>query len=140
VITRPKPIDVSELGLNNPKKFHPNELIVNKNSGTLGDIKTGYPTGGVDLDQVDNYISIFVNRFDDKFKELFKAIGIEPQNFKGIEYLMLPGKTGNTFAAAEKTYFNILKSPGAKEMLENGNFVVKYLDETDNIVKIFKPY
>jgi hypothetical protein len=139
VITRPKPIDVSELGLNNPKKFHPNELIVNKNSGTLGDIKTGYPSGGVDLDQVDNYISIYANRFDDKFEELFKAIGVEPQNFKGIEYLMLPGKTGDSYTAAMNTYWKIFNhSPVAEQMIADGNFIVKYLD-VDNVVKVFKP-
>jgi peptidoglycan hydrolase-like protein with peptidoglycan-binding domain len=139
-ITHPKPIDVSGLGLKNPQKFHPDELIVNKNKGILGDIKTGYPTGAVDLDQVDNYVSIFAGRNDPKFKDLFKAIGIDPQDFKGVEYLMLPGKTGDSYTSAMKAYWNIFnRSKTAEKMLTDGNFVIKYLDETDNIVKIFKP-
>jgi hypothetical protein len=52
---------------------------------------------------------------------------------------MLPGKTGNTLTAAEKTYWNIFSRTGGEQILNDGNFVVKYLDETDNTVKIFKP-
>ncbi len=68
---------------------------------------------------------------------MFKQLGIEPQNFKGVDYLILPGKSGeDAFKAAREVYNNIVsKATGELEnMIKDGNFVIKYLD-ADNKIK-----
>ena len=132
-------IDVKSLGLKNPQKFHPDELIFNKQNGKFGEVKTGYSSGGVDLDQVDNYVTIFQNRFKPEYADMFKQLGVEPQNFKGVDYLILPGKSGeNSFKAAESVYNEILGRKGAEDLLKRSDIIIKYLD-TDNLIKIYKP-
>lgn len=116
-------------------------MIFNKQNGKFGEVKTGYSSGSVDLDQVDNYVTIFQNRFKPEYANMFKQLGVEPQNFKGVDYLMLPGKTGeDAFKAAAETYKNILSkgTKEAKEMLKYGELNIKYLD-SDNLVKVYKP-
>ena len=134
-------IDVKDLGLKNPQKFHPDELIFNKQNGKFGEVKTGYPSGGVDIDQVDNYVTIFQNRFKKEYAPLFDKLGVEPKSFKGVDYLMLPGKSGDdTFKAAAETYNKIMRNgtDEALDMLKYGELKIKYLD-SDNLVKVYKP-
>jgi hypothetical protein len=98
------------------------------------DVKTGYEEGGIDLDQLDNYLKLMNNpkSFSTDFDGAKKI---------SLEYLFLPGKKGaDAMTAAEEAKKKMLKfikdtikdEEQLKKILKN--LEVKFVGE-DGILK-----
>ena len=133
-------LNIEGLGLKNSTRFRTDAFLESADGFRFGEIKAGYISGNIDLDQFDTYVSIFLNRFDESYKTIFKQLDIKPDEFKGVEYLFVPGKKGESaLVAAREAYKKVIGKDKSRIMLfEKNNFVFKYLD-FDNEVKTFMP-
>lgn len=128
------------LNFNNKGYIEPDQLVISaigrQKQAKMLDVKTGYEDGGIDLNQLDNYLKLMNNpkSFSTDFDEAKKI---------SLEYLFLPGKKGgDAKKAAKNAKGEILKF--IKDTITDKkqydfilkNLEVKYVGE-DGLLKTF---
>ena len=136
-------IDITQhpnLNFSNKDYIEPDQLVISaigrQKQAKMVDVKTGYEDGGIDLNQLDNYLKLMNNA------QLFSS-DLGGASKISLEYLFLPGKKGgDAKAAAEKAKKEILdfihKNITDEEQYDFilKNLVVKYIGE-DGLLKTF---